>query len=278
MPIKTIEDDNTFDLKTAARVAKLRRVAERKSRQSRYFVPILFACGIYEGLYGLFLGIMQMPGLLAHKPMLEFLFYLCGGAICTLSIPELFSLKAMDKSKTRLKVLVQELSADPRAVGPIAQLCLRTQYLSIAEVAIPALLGLLPRVTASDARYVSNTQMEALLSLLIVRNQGVLKSNYSLELPLAVLQALERIGDSRAIEPVKRLTIGPNNQRYRQAAQECLTILEQHSDARDYNRTLLVPTSVEVADTDTLLRATIPPREFQTELLLRAAASEDTKA
>ena len=102
-------------------------------------------------------------------------------------------------------------------------------------------------------------------------------SNYCIclfQLPLAILKALEKIGDSRAIGPVRRLTTGKRHQRYHQAAQECLAVLEQHGEERDHNRFLLLPASVETSK-ETLLRATIPQIETQPELLLRASSGEE---
>ncbi|MCW3098463.1 MAG: hypothetical protein JWL77_4081 [Chthonomonadaceae bacterium] len=184
---------------------------------------------------------------------------------------------------------MKELSADSRAVGAIAQFCTRSESLGSSDMGVKILIDMLPRVKAHDARYISDSQMEALLALLDLRNQEGLPSTRSKELPLAILKALEHIGDSRALEPVRRLTQGGLNRRYHQAAKECLSILEQHGEERDHNRFLLLPSSAEnsqemllrpvTAQVETqpelLLRATMPQAEMQPELLLRAVVDEE---
>ncbi len=116
--------------------------------------------------------------------------------------------------------------------------------------------------------------MQALLGLLTVRNHHMVNLRSIPDLPLAVLKALEQIGDSRAIEPVKRLTMGRANRRYHQAAQECLRYFEHHGEERNHNRSLLLPSSPE-AGAKTLLRAGTRRVEAQAEQLLRATKYEE---
>jgi len=181
---------------------------------------------------------------------------------------------AIRKSRTRVKALGEELGKDLRTIGPLAQICLSAPFLSMYEIAATPLLKLLPHLKASDARYVSDDQMEALLSLLARRNAHWVNLRSMPELPLAILKALEQIGDSRAIEPVKRLTTGRGNWRYHKAAQECLKYLEQHGEERNRNRSLLLPSSLETGP-KTLLRAVNRQAEAQPDQLLRAAIDEE---
>jgi hypothetical protein len=173
-----------------------------------------------------------------------------------------------------IEKLVSRLGEEPRAIGAIAQLCYYAPDVSTVDIAMKALLKLLPTVKASDARYVSDDQMQALLALLMVRNRHRINLRRFINLPLAVLKALEQIGDSRAIEPVRSLTKGKSNSLYHQAARECLAVLEERRVDRDRDRFLLLPSSVE-AGKETLLRAASFQPETQTELLLRAATREE---
>ena len=181
--------------------------------------------------------------------------------------------KSRNKGRLRIEKLLAEMSGDTRSIGALAQLCRQSESTSNIGAPIDILLEMLPHVKASDARFISNSQMESLLELLVVHNQFCIGSRRSKEVPIAILNALEQIGDSRAIEPVRRLTTGRKNRLYHQPARECLAVLEQHSPDRDYNRTLLLPASEE-ADTETLLRAANWQAEAQPEQLLRAALDE----
>jgi hypothetical protein len=266
-------DGAALDTGTEALLAELGRVAGRKSRQNRWLRPLVCLCAFYALAYGVGY-FLHLPVPANYTATLELLSNLALGVGFLATMPEFFFWKRTEKIKDRLRMLVKEAGRDSRAVGAIAQLCLPTQFLSISDTALEALLKLLPDVTAKDARYISDGQMQALLSLLAVHNQGIVKSRYSTELPLAILKALEQIGDSRAIESVQSLTTGKTNRLYHQVARECLIALKQHGEERERNRSLLLPSSLE-AGPETLLRATTWKEEAQPNQLLRAATHQE---
>lgn len=262
------QTDDALRLRTEALLAELSEMAALKSRSSKWLSPLLFVGRWYLGGYTLFVVLVPATD---DKTMLHpmFLIPLYSGILWAWLGDWMIW-----KSRARLKKLAGELSEDPRAAGGLAQLCHCAPFLSVAEIAATALLKVLPRVKASDARYFSDAQMQALLALLAVRNPYMVNLRQFTALPFAVLKALEQVGDRRAIEPVRRLTNGRGNRRYHQAAQECLAFLEQHASERDYNRTLLLPASVGVGE-ETLLRPTMPQAEVQPELLLRAVIDKE---
>lgn len=268
MTIDQPRDDNPFDAKTEALLAELGQLADRKGRQSKWIRPVVFSC--YAYIFGYTVYGLSLPVPVAYRAMLQLLFCIALVVVSAIRKPG----DVMPWKYERLETLVCELSGDARAVGAFAQLCLPTLDRSIADIANKTLLTLLPCVKAGDARYISENQMQALLDLLAVRREELGTLRPSKELPLAILKALEQIGDSRVIGPVRCLTTGWVNRRYHQAARECLAVLEQHGEEWEHNRSLLLPSSVE-AGKETLLRAAIPQSETQTEQLLWAATGEE---
>lgn len=254
----------------SALLDELARLAARRHRCSRLVAPCLLVCKVY--VVG-FIAIMPLVSLL-HITFEDDSFwhhlFAClfwGGFLWAL-------LGESMQRQQQVKWIVAELSADTRAVGALAQICYSAQFLSMTEIAADALLPLLPRVKASDAASFSEEQMQALIGLLAVRNAYGIDLRQFDGLTFAVLKALEQVGDSRAVEPVRRLTTGANNRRYHKAAQECLGYIEQHGGRRDYHRTLLLPAS-GVGAQETLLRATGGPMQTSPELLLRAIGDEE---
>ena len=266
--------ENTFDAKTEALLAELSQAANRKYRLNRLFKPMFWVGIFYILLYNLNGGVMHLPVPRTYTATLALLANIAFGIVTFSSIPEFFLAMRVEKSRRRLITLIGELHDDARAVGPLAQLCCFTLLEPVSDIAAVPLLRLLPRMTPADARHLSDSQMDALLSLLVVRREewGTLRP--AKELPLAILKALEQIGDRRAVEPVKRLTTGRVNRRYHAAARECLSALERHGEERDYHRSLLLASSAS-AGTQTLLRAAVSQTEPQPELLLRASTEKE---
>jgi hypothetical protein len=273
MAMQSTNTDNTLQARTEFLLAELGRVAERKSKLNRWCKPFFCICGFFYLGYGLLVILLRRLMPTVHTTPLTVVFYFALGVMSLSWMPEFIFRKRVKKDREHITALIKELSEDSRAIGAVAQLCSSTSFLSVADLALEPLLKLLPNVKAGDARYISDSQMEALLALLVVRIKDR-SDERSRELPLMILKALEQIGDSRAREPVRRLTTGFNNLPYHQAARECLAVLEQQGEARDQDRFLLLPSSVEVGK-ETLLRPTIPQAELQPELLPRAATEKE---
>lgn len=152
----------------------------------------------------------------------------------------------IDRSRQREFIQKLREAWDPRAVGVLAILA-QDRDSELNYYAQQALLNLLPRVRASDAAYIDAEGMAALIELLRVDYDA---------LRLALLPALEQIGDERAIPMVMGVRDSPRVRlEVRQAAAECLPALE--------NRVRLARESA------TLLRASsgVGPSEAAAQLL-----------
>ncbi|MCW3052528.1 MAG: hypothetical protein JWN14_1698 [Chthonomonadales bacterium] len=270
-------DTDAVPAGSEALLAELREAAEAGSREHRWNMVLLrSSAGCYLGVRVAMHFDLPLPH--ACWRALIVLYFLSLAVLVSQLLPFqlvtwLLFRKSRKKRRLRMEKLLAELSGDTRSIGAIAQLCRQSEATSNIDAPLDLLLKMLPQVKASDARFVSDSQMEALLSLLVVRNQFRIDSQRAKEMPLAILNALKQIGDGRAIDPVRRLTTGRNNRLVHQAARECLAILEQHSADREYSRTLLLPIAEE-ANTEMLLRATHWQAETPSELLLRAVTEE----
>jgi len=264
------EDENAFPAGTEALLAELNDIANGKSKGRKWLRPFFFVGKVYVVGYLVFILLLHflapeanLDSTLGH--IFSILFY--GWILWTV-------VGDTRVGKVRVQKLIQELSEDLRAAGPLAQICLSAPFGSLFDLAATPLLRLLPRLQAGDARYFSDDQIQALLGLLAPRNQYMISMRSLPELPLAILIALEQIGDSRAIEPVKRLATGRINWRYQKAAQECLRYLVQHGEERNRNRSLLLPSSLKT-EPEMLLRAANRQAVKQPEQLLRATIDEE---
>jgi len=132
-----------------------------------------------------------------------------------------------------------------------------------------SLVRLLPLFRASDVALLNARQHDLLDQVL---------SSGSVGLTLAVLKALEQIGDKRELPLVERLAAGgglaKREERVRQAAQECLPYLQQRVLGMEANQTLL-RASDRLEASDTLLRAAQNSTATSAEQLLRAGSQED---
>ncbi|MCW3100055.1 MAG: hypothetical protein JWL77_5673 [Chthonomonadaceae bacterium] len=159
----------------------------------------------------------------------------------------IFPLGGWAVDRSRSSATIQRLSEawDPRAVGVLAVVA-EERDPSVRHSAQQALVNLLPRVRASDAAYVDAEGMKALISLL--------REEYD-PLRLAILQALEQIGDERAIFMVMDLRDSPHIHRdVRQAAAECLPALENRARMARESATLLRASSaLNPADSSSVL-------------------------
>jgi hypothetical protein len=153
---------------------------------------------------------------------------------------------------------------------------LLAEALTIADIRVQveqALIRELPKLKASDAPLLNEEQRYYLYQALTTRNNT--------NLILAILKALEQVGDEKAIPFVERLAEGKANfksQEVRKAAATCLPYLREQAAKQKEHQTLLRPSSAaDVVTTapDTLLRpaqyggSTTEPQE-----LLRASAGE----
>lgn len=152
-------------------------------------------------------------------------------------------------------------AADVTMIGGFIA-CLRDDA-EIRAIAEQTLQRLLPQVQASDKQYVSDVEMAILLKQLDGKN---------FSLVIAILKALEQIGDARAIPKVERIVDAPFSPQYPtrvvEAAQECLPFLQQRAEQSRQASTLLRASEV-ISTPETLLRPAKEGASVQTEQLLR---------
>ncbi len=171
---------------------------------------------------------------------------------------------ARDRSQGQIAVQRLSESWDPRAVGILA-VVVQERDPQLKHQALQALANLLPRVRASDGPFIDAEGMQALIELLTEAPETV---------QLSLLQALEQIGDERAVPAVRTLRDSPEVRAdIRQAAADCLPTLHQRAQLARDSATLLRASSSErpgeaaaqllrpakasLAQTDNLLRPSI---------------------
>ncbi|HLJ57687.1 MAG TPA: hypothetical protein VKT77_21810 [Chthonomonadaceae bacterium] len=180
-----------------------------------------------------------------------------------------FAVSGAQKNAT--KVLAE--FDDKRAVGWWA-LALTYPEREIKSLARTKLIALLPKLSASDAHLFDEEQRNAL-------NQALSQWSESEAFPVALLNALEQIGDERAVPYVEKLAAGhgmaARSLRVRAAAKACLPALHERIQLAKESATLLRGASVSSASVapDLLLRPASGAANGQAAgELLRAAAPD----
>lgn len=130
---------------------------------------------------------------------------------------------------------------DVRAVGPLAE-ALFDGDKAVREIAERGLIRLLPRLKESDAHVLNEEQNRRLRRALDGSNE---------DLAIAVLRALEFVGDSNALWDVLKLRSRTRAERVRDAAKECLPYLE----ARVPQDSLLRSSEAPSVPADALIRS-----------------------
>jgi hypothetical protein len=189
---------------------------------------------------------------------------------------------------------------DVRLVGLLAEAAVTMEFTApgIEALATSGLTRLLPRLKASDRMLFSPHQRDCLRQLL---RAGVLKlpsyrylqaeENASGKVPpwylrrirrnrglmLAILKALEQIGDGEDLPIVEQLAAGAGmgqSAQVRRAAQECLPYLRQRAEQERCSKTYLRAANAPPPPAETLLRAAHGGPETDPQQLLRAGTAE----
>ncbi len=174
-------------------------------------------------------------------------------------------LKPTRRHRSALELLAKV--SDVRLVGLLAESLEVSGSMAGREIR-DALKELLPRLKTSDRHLLSTVQLDSLYRAM---------DRHDPALSIAILRAVEQIGDERALDYVARLADGKGiAARYdhvRAAAQECVPGLVDRRIGERENESLLRP-AVAPWGAETLLRpvsgaSTVPP-----EQLLRSAPAE----
>jgi hypothetical protein len=147
---------------------------------------------------------------------------------------------------------------DVRIVGPLAE-ALQYGGADTRDAARRTLLRLLPKMQSSDASRLSDRQRDCLYALL---------ESSDTELVLAILKALEQIGDDRAVLYVEALTVSRDTA-IREAAVACLPFLKARAEQQRLSQTLLRASRAADTTPELLLRPARGTGETDPQQLLR---------
>jgi len=176
----------------------------------------------------------------------------------------------------RLKGLMNNLAniSDLRIAGPLIEIAALEEGVA-NKMAVQLLTRLLPRFRASDAKLLTDGQHAALLRTLN-------RANGNPDYFVAVLKALEQIGDARALPVVeslaagRRATVAPR--RVQASAQDCLPYLRIRCDQQRASQTLLRASDAAGMQPDTLLRPAQGVGKAEAIELLRPGTSRSGDA
>ena len=267
--LATEETTTAIGARTSESIHQLLTKVQRKARRDKIVFWILF--GIFEML--LFLPIVlstQFPVWQndhVNPPVFAMLLMPSVG----------MALMALRFGLMKPKWSAEELTrvGGLQAVGTLIDLITAPKLPKQMTPLFAALTELLLRMKASDACLLTTEQRRLLHILLRSANFPGLSPEVLLSLRLAILKALEQIGDASAIPIVMSLTVGKarteNERALKAAAEACLPLLRANSGAVEATNTLLRASAQESAAPETLLRASEPAPDMNPKELLRAA-------
>ncbi len=166
---------------------------------------------------------------------------------------------------------------DIRAV-PFLVTALGYKDQNLQVTAANALCGLLPRLQASDAALLK-LEHYALLNRAL-RNDLELKRHGAARLRIAILQALQQVGDASSLALVEEMAEGKGKAagqpEVRQAAETCLSYLRLRAENQRQTQTLLRASDSSMTPVEMLLRPASeqPACALHADELLRVPASE----
>lgn len=201
--------------------------------------------------------------------------YLSGMAAFTLLILPLLSVEFLG---LRFLMRKPEWSAEEltrlggvQAVGTMIDLVFAPKMPDQRTALYAALTVLLPQMRASDAGLLTAAQRRALHRTLKSGFNRNVNAAVMFRFRLAILKALEQIGDSSAIPVVTALANGKartaNQRALKAAAIECLPLLQNNFGGVEANQTLLRASAPEQAPATLLRPATFTPDAAPKELL-----------
>jgi hypothetical protein len=162
---------------------------------------------------------------------------------------------------------------DVQAVGRLAE-ALEWPDPQMRRVAIRALTPLLPRLQASDSARLSPRQRAALYRMLKMSN-----ARAHAEFLIALLKALEQIGDGTAVPYVESLAesrpLSARQAAIQEAAQECLPYLKELARQDGYSQTLLRASAAAEPAAEGLLRPAYGSPDTEPATLLRAGTAQE---
>jgi hypothetical protein len=223
--------------------------AYRKSKQRKLRRQLFIA-----GIVGVVLLSKNVPALHGFGDWWWFFLFGAGGTAAA---------QAGDMRRSRQLAHQLAIARDPRAVSVLV-VAARDGDPDTQRIAIQGLTSILPQLRASDADAVTEQGMNALLNLL--------GRTADMTLQVAILRALEQVGDERAISIVEMLADPQENASVYEAARSCLGFLRSRAEQARMRNTLLRPAAASVEPDRTLLRPAASS-ETPADQLLRPADS-----
>jgi len=154
----------------------------------------------------------------------------------------------------------------PEGVSFVAQaLCDKSPL--VRKAAQEALPLLLPRLTSDHYGLLASDLTPNLCRAL--RQEARKREPASEEWTMALLQALEKVGDGQAVEPVQALTNAQYPERIRQEAERILPVLQARRRQESDPKILLRGAATPASEPEELLRAAVNSTEEKPEQLLR---------
>jgi len=158
----------------------------------------------------------------------------------------------------------------PESVGALAKAALEPSQ-RVRTAAIPALRAVLRRLTPNHYGQLGAEAVPGLCRLLGQADEG---------LTLHLLEALEKVGDGRAVRPVEHLLSGVHTSLVRRTAERILPLLRERQQRENESQMLLRGASEPPAAPEHLLRPTYPgtPSNAPKQLLRPSTASKPAQA
>jgi hypothetical protein len=172
--------------------------------------------------------------------------------------------KLSPKREYTLKLIAE--SDDPRIVGYILD-TLREGNIHAAGIVEPMLYEKLRWLRSADAVYLDGEQRGHLYHLLTLYGT-LIGESFDGGKTLAILRALEQIGDMKAYAVVAGVASSGGSDVIREAAKDCMLYIKARNEITEPQRTLL-RASENTGRQEELLRAASSNADMQTETLLR---------
>lgn len=236
----------------------------KKTLKKRKNVQIVLA------IYGLMFCLMTLAMIFTHAHFSGF-----GGMFGGLGAMIAAMYATTEKQRKGMQALTE--FEDVRAV-PHLITALEYNDSSVKVIAANALTGLLPGLRASDAPLFSKEHYAILNRAL--KNDLNMKTPVAARLRIAVLKALQQVGDGSSLAVVEEMAVGKGKaagkSEMQWAAQECLPYLRLRAENQHQTQTLLRASDGNMTPADMLLRPASdqPASTLHANELLRVPASE----
>ena len=183
-------------------------------------------------------------------------------------------LNLMEKTQSILRKLDQTL--DLRAMSPLCE-ALEWRSSAVQRVVRTTLPPLLSQLRATNGHMLTRMARASLYRQLVIS-----RAEHHARLLLAILRALEQVGDAQAVPYVERLaaakTRGEAQERVRDAALACLPYLHERFGHHAGRHTLLRASAVQEGMPHTLLRSVTDVNKLNAEQLLRPNSTKTEAA